>query len=76
MLRGLVIILHRHQFSPLSSSLLECSGVCSYTDCMKIKKFTIELKVQPKVRQPFAPLTKKFKNKKQYNRRDFKLAFA
>ena len=43
---------------------------------MKIKKFTIELKVQPKARQHFAPLTKKFKNKKQYNRRDFKLAFA
>jgi hypothetical protein len=43
---------------------------------MKIKKFTIELKVQPKARQHFAPLTKKFKNKKQYSRRDFKLALA
>jgi hypothetical protein len=46
-----------------------------YTDCMKIKKWTVEIK-EVKVRQPFAPLTKKFKNLKAYNRKRMKLAFA
>ena len=42
---------------------------------MKIKKWTVEIK-EVKVRQPFAPLTKKFKNLKAYNRKRMKLAFA
>lgn len=43
---------------------------------MKIKTFKIELKEQIKARQPWAPLQKSFKNKKAYNRKAFKLAFA
>ena len=39
------------------------------------KTFIIELE-DIKVRQPFAPIQKTFKNKKAYNRRAFKLAYA
>jgi hypothetical protein len=42
---------------------------------MKHKKWTIELK-EIKVRQPFAPKQKAFKNKKAYSRKQFKLELA
>ena len=38
---------------------------------MKNKKWTIEIEL--KVRQPFAPKQRAFKNKKAYNRKSFKL---
>jgi hypothetical protein len=43
---------------------------------MKIKAFTVIQKVEIKKREHWAPAQKAFKNKKKYNRRDFKLAFA
>jgi hypothetical protein len=39
---------------------------------MNNKKWTIDLR-EIKVRQPFAPKQKAFKNKKAYSRRSFKL---
>jgi hypothetical protein len=45
-----------------------------YTNSMKNKKWTIEIR-DIKVRQPFAPLTRKFKNLKAYNRKRIELAF-
>ena len=47
-----------------------------YTNSMKIKTFKIELREKIKVRQPWAPVTKKFKDKTKYNRRSNKLVFA
>jgi len=43
---------------------------------MKIKTFRIELKEAPKVRQPWAPLQRKFKDKTKYSRKSFKLEMA
>ena len=65
-------------FKPLSflENLLDCSLESLDTNSMKNKnKWIIELK-EIKVRQPFAPKQKAFKNKKAYNRQSFKLAFA
>lgn len=42
---------------------------------MKNKKWSIEIK-DIKVRQPFAPKQRAFKNKKAYNRKAFKLVLA
>lgn len=59
-----------------TTNRLELPFEFPYTVCMKIKAFRIELKEAPKVRQPWAPPTKKFKDKTKYNRRANKLVFA
>ena len=56
-------------------NLLDCSLEVLHTNSMKNKKWTIEIR-DVKVRQPFAPKQKAFRNKKAYNRQSFKLAFA
>jgi hypothetical protein len=49
-------------------NLLASSGIIPYNQCMKNKNWTIELK-DIKARQPFAPLQKQFRNKKNYSRK-------
>jgi len=56
--------------------ILDVPSKSNHTDSMKIKAFRIELKEAPKVRQPWAPVTRKFKDKTKYNRRNFKLEMA
>ena len=55
---------------------LECSPWCIHNECMKNEKWIIEIR-DLKVRQPFAPKQKAFRNKKAYNRKaKFNLQYA